>query len=91
MAGTSRRTFRALRPFSYGPNGRHAYEIGDLVHKLPTEYVGWMLEQGVLEEVPRDEAEAELDAQEDEGAVDVLPPDAAEEAPAEALVIEEST
>lgn len=60
MAGTSRRTFRALRGFSYGPNGRHAYEPGDLVHQLPTQYLH-LVDDGVLEEVgPDAEAQPEV-------------------------------
>lgn len=50
MAGVSKRTFRCLRAFSYGPDGKHAYEPGDTVTSLPAEYVGWMLSDGVIVE-----------------------------------------
>jgi hypothetical protein len=50
MAGTSRRTFTCKRGLSWGPHGEHNYEPGDTIRDLPAEYVGWMLDQGVIEE-----------------------------------------
>ncbi len=52
MAGQSKRTFTVLRGFSYGPNGEHAFEPGDIVTNLPAEYVGWMLAEGTIAEAP---------------------------------------
>lgn len=52
MAGTSRRKFKVLRAFDYGENGRHQHEVGDIVTDLPTEFVGWMLAEGTIEEAP---------------------------------------
>lgn len=50
MAGASRRTFICQRGLSWGPNGEHAYEPGDVITDLPTEYVGWMLAEGTIRE-----------------------------------------
>lgn len=58
MAGVSRRTFVCLRGISWGPNGCHAYEPGDLIRDLPSEYVPWMLEQGLV----REAASADLES-----------------------------
>jgi hypothetical protein len=49
VAGVSKRKFRCLKGFSYGPNGKHAYKPGDEVTDLPAEYVGWMLDEGTIE------------------------------------------
>lgn len=58
MAGVSKRKFRCLRGFSYGPDGKYAFEPGDLVEALPAEYVGWMLAEGTITEVT-DDAESD--------------------------------
>mgnify|MGYP001578848741 CR=1 FL=1 len=50
MAGQSKRTFRCLRGLSWGLHGEHAYEPDDLIRDLPAEYVGWMLDQAIIEE-----------------------------------------
>lgn len=50
MAGRSKRTFICKRGLSWGARGEHAYEAGDTITDLPAEYVGWMLDQGVIEE-----------------------------------------
>lgn len=62
MAGVSKRTFQCLKGFSYGPDGKHAYQPGDTVEKLPAEYVGWMLEEGTIAPLEADDRKAPADA-----------------------------
>lgn len=50
MAGASRRTFICQRGLSWGANGEHAYEPGDVIRDLPTDCVGWMLAEGTVRE-----------------------------------------
>lgn len=63
MSGTSRRVFRCLRGMSWGPHGETVYEPGDRIERMPTEYVAWMLEQGLIapwdDDAPDHEEEAD--------------------------------
>lgn len=55
MAGASRRTFICQRGLSWGVNGEHAYEPGEVIRDLPTEYVSWMLAEGTVREATADD------------------------------------
>jgi hypothetical protein len=48
---------------SWGPHGETVYEPGDRIERMPTEYVAWMLEQGLIapwdDDAPDHEEEAD--------------------------------
>lgn len=58
MAGASRRRFHVLKGISWGPNGEHCYEPGDIAMDLPASDVQWMEREGIIREEVREESPA---------------------------------